>query len=87
MTTPHPDKLEREREKLYLTDAELIRRMGLPEKRGRQVILAFEADPRSGFPKKDKFFGGRRYWPAVKAFLDNRHRVNVAASPEKRGVA
>jgi len=32
MTTPAPETIEREQGKLYLSDAELIRRLGVPEK-------------------------------------------------------
>jgi hypothetical protein len=32
MSKPAPETLEREKDKLYLTDAELIRRLGVPEK-------------------------------------------------------
>jgi hypothetical protein len=32
MTMPAADTLEREKDKLYLTDAELVRRLGVPEK-------------------------------------------------------
>ncbi len=37
MTAPSPETLERERDRLYVTDAELIRRMGVPE----PELLAF----------------------------------------------
>lgn len=37
MTTPSTETLEREKDKLYVTDAELIRRLGVPEKIGRAV--------------------------------------------------
>ena len=30
MTAPHPATLDREKDKLYVTDAELIRRLGVP---------------------------------------------------------
>ena len=75
-----------DRDTLYVTDAELIRRMGVPEKIARKIILSLDADRRSGFPPKDPFFGGRRYWPAVKAYLDKRNRVIVEASANQRGV-
>lgn len=55
---------------LYITDAELIRRMGVPEKIAREAIQLLDARPNSGFPRKQKLWGGRRYWPAVKAYLD-----------------
>lgn len=32
MTLPAPETLEREKDKLYLSDAELIRPIGVPEK-------------------------------------------------------
>ena len=38
MTMPAPETLEREQTKLYLTDAELIRRLGVPEKVLRAML-------------------------------------------------
>lgn len=64
------DLLEREKDKLYLTDAELIRRLGVPEKIGRQTLHMLDRDRLKGFPQKQALWGGRRYWPAVKAWLD-----------------
>jgi hypothetical protein len=87
MSMPSADFLEREKDKLYVTDAELIRRMGVPEKIARRIITALDNDRKSGFPKKDKFFGDRRYWPAVKAYLDKRNRVSMEASANQRGIA
>jgi hypothetical protein len=55
---------------LFVTDAELIRRMGVPEKVMRPVLRHFDDKPQLGFPKKQALFGNRRYWPAVKAYLD-----------------
>lgn len=59
-----------ERETLWVTDAELIRRMGAPEKVAREALRMLDRDPRSGFPKKQKLWGDRRYWPAVRRYLD-----------------
>lgn len=56
-------------DELFITDAELIRRMGVPEKIARSVIRMLDSKP-SGFPRKQKLWGDRRYWPAVKAYLD-----------------
>lgn len=70
---------------LYMTDAEIIRRMGVPEKRARHLIKYFDDNPKLLFPMKDKLFGDRRYWPAVKAFLDKRNRLTIDASPRLRG--
>jgi hypothetical protein len=68
MSQPQPATLEREQAKLYLTDAELIRWLGLPAKRARLLIP--ELERKFGFPRKQKLFLDRRYRPAVKAWLD-----------------
>lgn len=69
MTAPSPDTIEREREKLFVTDAELIRRMGVPEQLGRALIREFDSKT-TGFPRKLKQFGDRRYWPAIEAYFN-----------------
>lgn len=70
----------------WVTDAELIRRSGVPEKIMRENIRMLDRDPRSGFPRKNKLFGDRRYWPAVVAYFD---RVGglVQVAPAGRRVA
>lgn len=73
-----------ERETLWVTDAELIRRMGVPEKIAREAIRSLDDNPSSGFPRKQKLWGDRRYWPAVKAFLDRTNGLNMDASPARR---
>jgi hypothetical protein len=75
MTTPAPETLEREKDKLYLLDSELIRRIGVPEKTMRSMLPALES--KFGFPKKQPLFGGRRYWPAVKTWLDKHNGLIV----------
>lgn len=72
MTQPLPDALEAEKDKLWLTDAELIRRMGVPEKTAREAIRMLDAQ-RKGFPQKQKVWGDRRYWPAVQAYFDREY--------------
>ena len=62
-------------ETLYVTDAELIRRLGIPEKRGRAILREL-ATKHLGFPKPQAIADGRRYWPAVKAYFDRMNRVN-----------
>lgn len=66
------DTLEREtRETLYVTDAEIIRRSGVPEKILRPLLIHWDASPgKSGFPQKIKLFGNRRCWPKVKTYLE-----------------
>ncbi len=75
MTAPAPETLEREKDKLYLTDAELIRRLGVPEKTLRPLLPGLEKN--YGFPPKSPLFGGRRYWPAVKNWLDKHNGLRV----------
>jgi hypothetical protein len=55
---------------LFVTDAELIRRSGLPEKYARRLIAHLDQNKTSGFPKKLPLYGDRRYWPSVKAYFD-----------------
>jgi hypothetical protein len=72
-------------ETLYITDAELIRRMGVPERIARQAIR--EMDKRgTGFPAKQKLWGDRRYWPAVKRRLDTQNGLNMEP-PQLRRVS
>ena len=76
---PAPETLEREKDKLWLSDSEIIRRLGVPEKIAREAIRVAEA--KAGFPRKQKLWGDRRYWPAVRAYFDNLYGVNV---PQQR---
>lgn len=66
MTAPAPQTLDREHDKRYVTDAEMIRRMGVPEKLGREMLKVLAKD--KSFPKYG-IFGKRRYWPAVDAWF------------------
>lgn len=61
-----------EHQTVWVTDAELIRRSGVPEKIMRQRLRALDANPLSGFPKKDPLWGGRRHWPSVQKYWENR---------------
>lgn len=72
---------------LFVTDAELIERLGVPEKIGYEALRMLDSNPVSGFPKKDEFWGGRRYWPAVRAFLDSTQAANVGAFLKRRSAA
>ncbi len=78
MTLPAPETLDREKDKLYLTDAELIRRLGVPDRTLRPILPSLET--KYGFPPKQPLFGGRRYWPAVKAWLDKHNGLMVDPS-------
>lgn len=75
MTEPR----ERDTESLWVTDAEMIRRLGVPEKIARERIRVLDVDPRrTGFPQKNKFWGNRRWWPAVLAYF---HQVGGVTMP------
>lgn len=79
-TADHTD----EREKPWITDAELIRRLGVPEKIARQRIKSLDQDRRSGFPQKQPFWGDRRYWPAVKAYFERVYGLKMQAPEHRR---
>lgn len=53
---------------LYLTDEQIARRLGL-DRPGEWTATAGTLEKR-GLPRPNPLFGGRRYWPAVVAFLD-----------------
>jgi hypothetical protein len=64
------------REGLFVSDAELYRRLGVGPRTGRQAVMALE---RVGqFPRKDPLFGNKRYWPAVVAKLNERYIRTVS---------
>ena len=67
---------------LYVTDAECSSRIGVPTEDFKDMLPTLE---RSGFPMKDSLFKNRRYWPAVRAFLDKRN--GLASSFQRRTLA
>lgn len=83
MTTPAPETIEREKDKLYVLDDELIRILGLPERVGKVAIQKWEENSPT-FPPKQELLGGRRYWPAVKAWLDARNGLKMDTSEAPR---
>lgn len=70
-----PATLDREYETLWVSDAELIRRLGVGEKLGRTILNEL-CTKHPGFPKKQPAFGGRRYWPAVKLYFDKMNGIS-----------
>jgi hypothetical protein len=76
---------------LWVTDAELIRRSGVPVKKARRIILSLDNDCRSGFPPKVELWGDRRYWPAVQAYFARVGGLSMDApkslQPERRRYA
>ncbi len=81
MSAPSAATLEREKDKLYLTDAELIRRLGVPDKTLRSILPGLES--KYNFPRKQPLFGGRRYWPAVKAYHDRTNGLNIGSGAKR----
>lgn len=83
MSLPAADTLEREKDKLWVTDAELIRKLGVPERTARAVLRDLDK-PGSGFPQKQKLWGDRRYWPEVRAYFDRKYGMMSAHQGAKR---
>lgn len=79
MTAPSPEARERAKSKLYVTDAELIDRLGVPEKIMRTLLAEYDRQPQLGFPKKQKNYGNRRFWPAVEEYLYKQNALNPQA--------
>ena len=52
---------------LYLTDREIIRRLGFGKTRGYQILheLDVERPGRRRYPQREPMFCRRRFWPAV----------------------
>lgn len=84
-TKKRPAKEKPPVETLFVTDAELINRMGVPEKIGYAALHALDRDRGSGFPQKKKLWGDRRYWPAVKAYLDRENGLKWTLQPKRSG--
>ena len=69
----------------YVTDQELIEWLGLPADLGRKRLLALDGNPQANFPRKQPFWGDRRYLPAVEQWLDQSNGIKV--EPPKRRTA
>jgi hypothetical protein len=70
-------------ETLFVTDAEMIRRIGVPYRIARAAIRALDENPHSRFPKKSALWGNRRYWPAVRAWFQEQHDLQTGPEPKK----
>lgn len=69
---------------LWVTDAEIIRRLGVSEKVGYTAIHRLEKSG-LGFPEKQRVWGKKRYWPAVKDFFDAQYGLKSGPSANRRG--
>ncbi len=61
-------------DKLFVTEAECAERIGLSTDDFKSIVSTLD---KSGFPFPDPVFKNRRYWPAVRAWLDHRYGLNV----------
>jgi hypothetical protein len=76
--TDAPEKLTDESVSLYISDAELHRRVSARMGRDRFRARILEAENR-GFPRIHPFWGGR-YWPDVVEWLANQQKANTNGS-------
>ena len=56
-------------EPVFLTDGQIAARVGVATSEWQAIAKVLT---REGLPQPDLLFGNRRYWPAVKAWLDRR---------------
>lgn len=63
---------------LYVSDEQLYALLGVGKDKGR---TAFQVLENEGFPQKDPLFSDKRYYPAVKAFLDHRNGLGGQSEP------
>lgn len=59
---------------MFLTDAEIAKRLGL----GAGAFRIASQQP--GFPRKMKAWAGKRWFPAVLAFIENQNRTSIVPS-------
>jgi len=60
---------------LFVADTEMIHRLGVPERAAYAALHMLDRDKHRGFPQKQKLWGNRRYWPAVKQWFDQHYGV------------
>jgi hypothetical protein len=64
---------------LYVTDAEIIRRLGYSEKVGARIIRRLDRGIPTfrKYPQKDPLFADKRFWPEVLKWHLDYHRVSA----------
>lgn len=80
-TTIVPEQDER-RDTLWVSDGEIVKRMGCAPKIAWDMLRVYD-EQNAGFPQKQKQWGNRRYWPAVRAYLDRIYGFRMDA-PQPR---
>lgn len=68
-------------DQLYLSEEQIASRVGMQKQDWEAAARVLE---RSGLPKGDPVFNGRRYWPAVRAYLDRRNGLIANSSSGER---
>jgi hypothetical protein len=64
----------------FVSDTELLTRLNVSKKVGMPAIdVLTRHDPT--FPKPDPLFGGKRFWPAVRAWFHARYGVKTDKPP------
>lgn len=63
---------------LFVTDAELSDLLGIPADVLKYKLTELDMKA-SGFPRKLPFWENRRYWPAVKNWLDRSNGLGIGA--------
>lgn len=68
---------------LYVTDAEIIRRLGFGLKKGYRIIHELDRPRphRRRYPQPDPLFANRRFWPAVYQWHLDYHLTRAPAEP------
>lgn len=67
----------------YVTDQELIDWLGLPADTGRAILDNLDRSRTANFPKKQEFWGNRRYMKAVESWLDRHNGLTIEASKQR----
>lgn len=72
---------------LWVLDDELADKIHVPRDTFRRAMMMYDSDPTSRFPKKEKLYGDRRFWPAIWDFWTEVYRPRVRllrSSPNDR---
>ena len=72
--------MNRRADPLYVTDGEIANKLGLSHDEWVAATKALR-----GLPPTDPGFKFRRYWPAVKAYLDRRSGLHLLNAPADDG--
>ncbi len=68
---------------LFVTDIELAELLGIPLDILKYKLVELD-NKQTGFPRKLPFWENRRYWPAVKDWLDRSNGLGISQDFRKR---